>query len=64
MALRRVTEGEIEFVLQNYSITYPADNGGTTLFALLGDRTSVRLWIVGGLPLEAPVIIKSLVGRG
>ena len=64
MALRRVTEAEIEFVLQNYSMAYPADDGGTTLFALLGDGTSVRLWVVGGLPLEEPVIIKSLVGRG
>lgn len=64
MALRRVTEEEIEFVLKNYSMTYPSDNGGTTLFALLNDGSSVRLWVVGGLPLEEPVIIKSLVGRG
>ena len=63
MRLRGVTEEEVVYVIHNYSTTYPADNSGTTLFGVLADGSSVRLWVAGGLPLQEPVIIKSVVGR-
>ena len=63
MRLRGVTEEEVAYVIHNYSTTYPADNSGTTLFGVLADGSTVRLWVAGGLPLQEPVIIKSVVGR-
>lgn len=62
MESRRVTEDEIVYVLQRFSLTYPAHDGGTSLIAYFEDGSHLKIWVVNRLPLQEPVIIKS-VGR-
>jgi hypothetical protein len=62
MRLRRVTEEEIIYVLQRFSLTYPAHHGGTSLIAYFPDRSQLKIWVANALPLHEPIFIKS-VGR-
>ena len=62
MQLRAVTEEEILYVLQHFSLTYPAHDGGTSLIAYFPDKSQLKIWVANGLPLEEPIFIKS-VGR-
>ena len=63
MLLRGVTEDEILFVLHQYSVTYPAHNGGTSLQAHLPDGSRLVVWLANGFPLIEPLFIKSVVRR-
>ena len=64
MKLRGITESDVIYILQSHRVTYPANNGGTTLQGVLLTGEIVRIWVVNSLPFEEPIIIKSLVGEG
>lgn len=61
---RKVSEDDIYFTLRNFHMTFPGENDGIGLIARLPQGDTVILWIVGKLPLEEPVIIKTVVRRG
>ncbi|WP_150121992.1 DUF4258 domain-containing protein [Candidatus Planktophila sulfonica] len=63
MLERRVTEEEINYVLHRYSLTYPADKGGTSLFAELPDGRKLVVWLANSRPLNKPFFIKSVARR-
>jgi hypothetical protein len=64
MQLRKITESDVVYILRSHTVTYPANNGGTTLQGVLLDGEIVRIWVANSLPLVGPIIIKSLVGEG
>jgi hypothetical protein len=63
MRLRGITESDVIYILRLHTVTYPANNGGTTLQGVLLNGEIVRIWVANGLPLAEPIIIKSLVGE-
>jgi uncharacterized protein YuzE len=52
MESRRVTEEEIVYVLQRFSLTYPAHDGGTSLIAYFEDGSHLKIWVVNRLPFN------------
>jgi hypothetical protein len=62
MLERGVTEDEILYVLFRYSLTFPADNGGTSLLAYFPDGSHLTVWVANPMPITEPIIVKS-VGR-
>ncbi len=62
MLERHVSEEDVAFTLSNYLMSRPGRNGGTGLYALMKDGSTVAVWVAQELPLTSPVIVKS-VGR-
>lgn len=60
MLERGVSISDIDFVLHNFSISSGTRNGSTMLSAQFPDNRTLKVWIVGGIPLVEPVIIKSV----
>jgi hypothetical protein len=60
MRERGVSEGEVLDTLSNYQVSRPGKNGSVGLYYSQSDGSVVTLWVVGTLPLQEPVIIKSV----
>jgi hypothetical protein len=64
MMEREVSEEDIYFTLLNHLVSRPGRDGGTGLYALMGDGSTVIVWVTQGLPLQSPVIVKSVARKG
>jgi len=64
MMEREVSEEDIYFTLLNHLVSRPGRDGGTGLYALMGDGSTVIVWVTQGLPLQSPVIVKSVAREG
>jgi hypothetical protein len=62
MQERHVSEEDIAFTLSNYLVSRPGRDGGTALYALMKDGSTVVVWVAQELPLTSEVVVKS-VGR-
>lgn len=60
MRERGVSEGEVLDTLSNYQVSRPGKNGSVGLYYSQSGGSVVTLWVVGTLPLQEPVIIKSV----
>jgi hypothetical protein len=61
---RNVSEEDIYFTINNFHMTLPGHDNGIGLFASVPQGDTVIVWIAGSLPLEEPVIVKTVVRRG
>ena len=64
MMEREVSEEDIYFTLRNYIMSRPGRDGGTGLYALMGDGSTIIVWVTQRLPLQSPVIVKSVAREG
>lgn len=64
MKERRISDGQISYVLENFHTTYPGNLDSTTLLGTLPDGRTLKVWVIGSLPLVEPVIIKSAAWEG
>lgn len=60
MKERGVSEEEIFNTLSSFQVSRPGKNGSVGLYYSQRDGFVVTLWVVGNLPLQEPVIIKSV----
>ena len=64
MIERMVSEEDIFFTISHYLVSRPGRNGSTGLYALMKDGSTVIVWVAQGLPLQSPVIVKSVAREG
>lgn len=60
MREREVSEDEVADTLSNFHTSRPGSDGSTGLYAIARDESTLVVWIVGGIPLREPVVIKSV----
>jgi hypothetical protein len=60
MIERSISEEDIFYTLSNFFVSRPGRNGGTGLYALMKDGSTVTVWVAHGLPLQSPIIVKSV----
>jgi hypothetical protein len=61
---RRVSIEEIRYVLEGHSFSAPGQNGSLQLERSFETGRTLKVWIVGSLPVQGRVIIKSVAWKG
>ena len=60
MQRRGVTHSQIQFVLYKYNMSFTTGMSSSQLRAKLPDGRILKVWVGGSIPLQEPVIIKTV----
>ena len=60
MQRRGVTHSQIQFVLYKFNMSFTTGSSSSQLRARLPDGRVLKVWVGGSIPLQEPVIIKTV----